>query len=218
MYVLTTESVPRRLRISKARGDAPMGVTAVAFSNENRSLFVACTEGGGVFKCSLSQEPQDDLTHAPSSPVTFSFSPHHGPVYGVSCSPFHRNLLLTSGTDATIRLYSMLQSKPILSVEPELGYVYKTQWSPARPLVFAASTGEGKVIFCDLKVSRIAPVMTLDHGKPVYSMEFNFKRPDIIASGDGGGYAKVWQLNDQLTMQSPREIHELDKLADATLD
>ena len=43
------------------------------------------------------------------SPVTFAFSPHFGPVFSVDCSPYHRNLFLTCGTDASVRLYSMLQ-------------------------------------------------------------------------------------------------------------
>ena len=42
------------------------------------------------------------------SPVKFAFRPHHGPVYSVSCSPFHRNLFLSCGTDTTTRLYSLL--------------------------------------------------------------------------------------------------------------
>ena len=43
------------------------------------------------------------------SPVTFAFSPHCGPVFSVDCSPYHRNLFLSCGTDASVRLYSMLQ-------------------------------------------------------------------------------------------------------------
>ena len=43
------------------------------------------------------------------SAVTFSFEPHGGPVHSVECSPFHRNLFLSCGTDTTARLYSMLQ-------------------------------------------------------------------------------------------------------------
>ena len=48
------------------------------------------------------------------SPVTFAFSPHFGPVFSVDCSPYHRNLFLTCGTDASVRLYSMLQVGRIL--------------------------------------------------------------------------------------------------------
>lgn len=51
------------------------------------------------------------------SPVTFAFSPHFGPVFSVDCSPYHRNLFLTCGTDASVRLYSMLQVSNILIVK-----------------------------------------------------------------------------------------------------
>ena len=43
-----------------------------------------------------------------TSPVTFSYQPHGGPVYSIECSPSHRNLFLTCGTDASVRLYSSL--------------------------------------------------------------------------------------------------------------
>ena len=41
---------------------------------------------------------------------------------------------------------------------------------------------------------------------------------NVLASGDGNGTVKVWQLSDQLTTQGPREIRELDELAQSTLD
>ena len=43
------------------------------------------------------------------SPVTFTYDAHHGPVYAVECSPFHRNAFLSAGMDQCIRLYSILQ-------------------------------------------------------------------------------------------------------------
>lgn len=71
-----------------------MGATAVAFSGFDPSLFVLGTEGGFPLKCSLAAE-EAALTRMPSSvslraPAQFTFSPHGGPVYSVSCSPFHR--------------------------------------------------------------------------------------------------------------------------------
>ena len=50
------------------------------------------------------------------SPVTFAFRPHQGPVYGVSCSPFHRNIFLTASTDTSAHLYSLLDVR--LSFQP----------------------------------------------------------------------------------------------------
>lgn len=76
------------------RGETEVGATAVAFSDFDPSLFVLGTEGGFPLKCSLAAE-EAALTRMPSSvplraPARFTFSPHGGPIYSVSCSPFHR--------------------------------------------------------------------------------------------------------------------------------
>ena len=115
------------------------------------------------------------------SAIKFAFQPHHGPVYGCGCSPFHRNLFLTASTDMSARLYTLLdvstipsflpplipipwppcfslsspspmQSSPLLCVEPGCGYLFCLQWSPTRPLVFALGSADGQVIIYDLKV------------------------------------------------------------------
>jgi len=87
--------------------------TCLSFSCEDRNLFVVGSENGGTFKCSLQSSvmPTDVpgvLETSLKSPIKFSFRPHDGPVYGMSCSPFHRNLFLSCATDATTRLYSLL--------------------------------------------------------------------------------------------------------------
>ena len=43
------------------------------------------------------------------SPISFTFRPQAGPVFGVHCSPFHRNLFLSCGTDSCVNVYSSLQ-------------------------------------------------------------------------------------------------------------
>ncbi|XP_015765490.1 PREDICTED: WD repeat-containing protein 34-like [Acropora digitifera] len=182
-FILQTDSVPRSMRLSKARGDAEIGVTSMSFSHEDRSLFILGSEAGGVFKCSITARAPP-LTNTRSSvplrsPVTFAFSPHFGPVFSVDCSPHHRNLVLTCGTDASIRLYSMLQSKPLFSVEPGAGYLFRVRWSPSRPLVFSAVTGDGRLLIYDLKVNRINPSVSLEvtsDKSPVYSLEYNLQR------------------------------------------
>lgn len=153
------------------------------------------------------------------SPVTFAFSPHFGPVFSVDCSPYHRNLFLTCGTDATVRLYSMLQSKPLFSVEPAAGYLFRVRWSPSRPLVFSVVTADGRLLIYDLKVDRINPVITLDvttDRSPVYSLEFNLQRRQTLATGDSQGRIKIWRLSDELTTQSNREEEFLAVIANDT--
>lgn len=219
-FLLQTDSVPRSIRLSKARGDTEMGVTSMSFSHEDRNLFVLGSEAGGVFKCSMTSRGPP-LTNAYSSvplrsPVTFSFSPHFGPVFSVDCSPYHRNLFLTCGTDASVRLYSMLQSKPLFSVEPGAGYLFRVRWSPSRALVFSVVTADGRLLIYDLKVNRVNPVVTLEvtaNKSPVYSLEYNLQRRQTVATGDSQGRIKIWRLSDDLTTQSAREEEFLAAIA-----
>lgn len=225
-FLLQTDSVPRSMRLSKARGDTEMGVTSMSFSHEDRSLFVLGSEAGGVFKCSMTSRGPP-LTNAYSSvplrsPVTFAFSPHFGPVFSVDCSPYHRNLFLTCGADASVRLYSMLQSKPLFSVEPGAGYLFRVRWSPSRALVFSVVTADGRLLIYDLKANRVNPVVALEvtaNKSPVYSLEYNLQRRQTLATGDSQARIKIWRLSDDLTTQSAREEEFLAAIAnDAQTD
>lgn len=40
-----------------------------------------------------------------------------------------------------MRLYSSLRMQPLLHLEPTSAYLFAVQWSPFRPLVFAAAAG-----------------------------------------------------------------------------
>ncbi|CAB4030926.1 WD repeat-containing 34-like [Paramuricea clavata] len=218
-FVVQTDSIPRNLRVSKARGDSLVGVTCLSFSHEDKTTFVAGSEGGGVFKCSTNATTtatSEDIQSVPvHSPVTFAFHPYLGPIHSVCCSPHHRNLFLTAGTD-TLRLYNMLQLMPSLTIEPSCGYLYSVRWSYTRPVVFAVACGNGKVLLYDLKANRINPVMTLDgcsKGSSIFTAEFNPSRKYLLASGNGRGEVKVWKLNDDLVSHKPRDQDILESLA-----
>ncbi|XP_074149906.1 cytoplasmic dynein 2 intermediate chain 2 isoform X2 [Sminthopsis crassicaudata] len=148
-FALVVQQIPRNTKLKKpTRGETEVGVTALAFSSFDPSLFILGTEGGFPLKCSTAVEVAA-LTRMPSSlplraPAQFTFSPHGGPIYSVSCSPFHRNLFLSAGTDGHIHLYSMLQAQPLTSLQLSHKYLFSVRWSPVRPLVFAAASGEGK--------------------------------------------------------------------------
>lgn len=55
-----------------------------------------------------------------------------------------RNLFLSAGTDGHVHLYSMLQAQPLASLRLAGKYLFAVRWSPVRPLVFAAASGEGR--------------------------------------------------------------------------
>ncbi|XP_045229797.2 cytoplasmic dynein 2 intermediate chain 2 isoform X9 [Macaca fascicularis] len=177
-------------------------------------------EGGFPLKCSLAAG-EAALTRMPSSvplraPAQFTFSPHGGPVYSVSCSPFHRNLFLSAGTDGHVHLYSMLQAPPLTSLQLSLKYLFAVRWSPVRPLVFAAASGEGDVLLFDLQKSSQKPTVLIKQTQdesPVYCLEFNSQQTQLLAAGDAQGTVKVWQLSTEFVEQGPREAEDLDRLA-----
>ncbi|XP_004613530.2 cytoplasmic dynein 2 intermediate chain 2 [Sorex araneus] len=220
-FALVVQQLPRNTKLKKPhRGETEVGATAAAFSSFDPSLFVLGTEGGFPLKCSLAAEAAA-LTRTPSSvqlraPAQFTFSPHGGPVYSVSCSPFHRNLFLSAGTDGHVHLYSMLQAQPLTSLQLTHKYLFGVRWSPVRPLVFAAASGEGEVQLFDLQRSSQKPTVAIKQtadGSPVYCLEFNPQQTQLLAAGDAQGMVRVWQLSSEFTEQGPRETEDLDQLA-----
>ncbi|XP_008577539.1 PREDICTED: WD repeat-containing protein 34 [Galeopterus variegatus] len=220
-FALVVQQLPRSTKLKKPpRGETEVGVTAVAFSSFDPSLFILGTEGGFPLKCSLAAE-EAALTRMPHSvplraPAQFTFSPHGGPVYSVSCSPFHRNLFLSAGTDGHVHLYSMLQAQPLTSLQLSHKYLFAVRWSPVRPLVFAAASGEGDVQLFDLQKSPHKPIVSIKQTQdesPVYCLEFNNQQTQLLAAGDAKGTVKVWQLSTEFTEQRPRETEILDQLA-----
>uniref|UniRef100_A0A286Y180 Dynein 2 intermediate chain 2 n=1 Tax=Cavia porcellus TaxID=10141 RepID=A0A286Y180_CAVPO len=220
-FALVMQQLPRSARLKKPpRGETAVGATAVALSTFDPSLFILGTEGGFPLRCSLASE-EAALARAPSSvplraPARFTFSPHGGPVYSVSCSPFHRNLFLTAGTDGHVHLYSLLRAQPLASLRLSRRYLFAVRWSPVRPLLFAAASGEGEVHLCDLRKSSQKPVACVaqtQDGSPVYCLEFNGQQPQLLAAGDAKGAVKVWRLSSAFLEQEPRETEDLDRLA-----
>lgn len=59
-------------------------------------------------------------------------------------------------------MYNMLQVTPIIQLEPSERYLYGCRWSPFRPLVLAASAGDGQVFIYDLNKSILHPIKAVD--------------------------------------------------------
>ncbi|XP_048415235.1 WD repeat-containing protein 34 isoform X2 [Stegostoma tigrinum] len=223
-FALIVQQMPRNVKLHKVSEDSLFGVTSLSFSRLDKTVFIAGVEGGYVLKCST-----EVLTHAALSsgsvplkaPAQFTFSPHCGPVHAVDCSPFHRNLFLTAGTDGHVHLYSMLQAEPILSLQLCQSYLFSVNWSFVRPLVFAAATGEGTVLIFDLGHSSLRPTVSIEQNterKPVYCLAFNPKRPELLAAGNAEGSVKIWQLSAELTKEGSREISLLEQFANEAVD
>ena len=66
-------------------------------------------------------------------------------------SPFSRSLFLSASTDGSMKLFSTLYSKPLLSISRNSKLV-DACWSPVRPCVCAAATDDGRIEFFDWTV------------------------------------------------------------------
>ncbi|XP_061582153.1 WD repeat-containing protein 34 [Cololabis saira] len=223
-FALVQQQIPQSLRTRG--GGSSVGVTSLAVSPWDPDTFLLGSEGGLLLRCSFSSQtpaavPSEGLSVAPRAPAVFSFKPRSGPVYSVHCSPFHRNLVVSAGTDGLAHVHSLLQAEPLLSLRVSDSYVFQVQWSPTRPLVFAAATGQGEVQIFDLGSRSLKPAASIqEEGAAGLAscLAFNRHRPHLLAVGKTDGTVGVWQLSSDLTEQKPKETRQLDQIANEATD
>ncbi|MEQ2246827.1 hypothetical protein ILYODFUR_003216 [Ilyodon furcidens] len=219
-YAFVRQQVPHSSSL-KIRGSSTVGVTTLALSPWDSDTFLVGSEGGLLLRCSFSSQTPaavapEGRSVSPRAPALFSFRPSSGPVHSVHCSPFHRNLFVSAGTDGMVHVHSMLQADPLLSVRVSDWYVFQVQWSPSRPLVFAAATGQGEVQIFDLARKSLRPAATIQDGAPDQTatcLAFNGPNPRLLAVGKSDGTVGIWQLSSVLTEQSPTESFQLEQIA-----
>ncbi|KAM8872603.1 cytoplasmic dynein 2 intermediate chain 2 isoform 1-T1 [Synchiropus picturatus] len=220
-YALMMQQVPQISSSFKAGGSSAVGITSLALSHWDPDTFLVGSEAGVLLRCSFSSQT---LAAAPSegesvtlrAPAVFSFRPSTGPIHSIHCSPFHRNVFVSAGTDGLAHLHSLLQTEPLLSLRVSDSYVFEVQWSPTRPLVFAAATGQGDVQIFDLSRRSLKPAATIDHGQTGQAaacLSFNSQNPRLLAVGKTDGTVGIWQLSTHLTEQIPSEMDQLEHMA-----
>ncbi|XP_040915695.1 WD repeat-containing protein 34 [Toxotes jaculatrix] len=221
-YALVRQQVPHSSSDTfKARGSSTVGVTSLALSPWDPDTFLVGSEGGLLLRCSLSSKTlaataSEGQSVTLRAPAVFSFRPRSGPIHSIHCSPFHRNLFVSAGTDGLAHVHSMLQADPLLSLRVSESYVFQVQWSPTRPLVFAAATGQGEVQIFDLGRRSLRPAATIQQGaagQAATCLSFNRQNPHLLAVGSADGKIGVWQLSTDLTEQRPRESSQLEQIA-----
>eukprot|EP01034_Spumella_vulgaris_P030784 gene30784-38049_t len=178
---------------SQRRHPACHGATAMTFSNYQDGVGGRATrpkwmllgqEGGTIVRGQMSrilggatltqdsfksQPPVDEVFPALRRD-NFSHQSHIGAVSALDCSPFHRNVFLSSGADGVVKLFHALEREPLRQWEPlwqsiaSGGQVFISalQFSPVRPAVFAATSNDGRLFLFDLATNQFAPVKSLE--------------------------------------------------------
>uniref|UniRef100_A0A131YN45 WD repeat containing protein 34 like n=1 Tax=Rhipicephalus appendiculatus TaxID=34631 RepID=A0A131YN45_RHIAP len=179
------------------------------------------TEGGGVLQGSLSlSRPiapvvngHASLERTYSCPIVARFPPHRGHTLDVHSSPFERNVFASGGIDREVKVYSLLQLEPVLTIQlPEAAT--RVRWSPSQPVLLAALQGDGRLGFYDLRrtTAPVAEFVLRDEGGAGTSLEYCAHSPDLLFVGRGPGNTQVWQLGSKLVAAG--EVNQSDFIRD----
>ncbi|KIZ03257.1 hypothetical protein MNEG_4697 [Monoraphidium neglectum] len=235
-------SIPRgRPRSSAPAAPAAPPPAPGAASEAAGAAFVGL-EGGRLLRCQLADADEAALREQaralaggerqePRCPVREAgYERHEGAVTGVAASPFQAHAVLSCGTDGCVQLFNSMRLRPALRLYAPAAPLLGVAWSPVRPLVFAASTGDGTVLFYDLGRAQQqgalpAPALALDArdgggggGRPRRRAAAAFNRavPALFATA-AGGEVKVWRLPEQLAgggdqLQASKQLARLVQL------
>ncbi|CAD7963377.1 unnamed protein product [Amoebophrya sp. A120] len=167
-------------------------------------------------------------------PKTTDLEPHSGPIVAARFSPFHRKMLLTAALDGGVKLFDILQQRPLYVLYPPLLTVggganrdlnlqqrasvglADAAWSHARPLVFAVAPEQGSLVIYDLMKSKHEPVVAIPFEKTserVTRVRFNPTQRGLLAAGGSKGLLKVFALPWSLSAPAkPAELQQMNRL------
>ena len=135
-----------------------------------------------------------------------TFEAHHGPITGIDCHGVSgpvdlTSYFLTSSIDWTVKLWSLRDSRPLLSLEDNSDYVCDVRWSPVHPAVFAAVDGTGRLDVWNLNSDTEVPTATtvIDGGTAVNKCRWN-ATGTVIAGGDTAGRVHICDVDASLAV------------------
>eukprot|EP00898_Chlorokybus_atmophyticus_P001118 jgi/Chlat1/2006/Chrsp158S02291 len=199
------------------------GGTCMSFASEAEGACAVGTAAGMVLNCLL---PSTSYTQAHEGPHKYPSAVRSrralssSPITSVSYSPHVRNALLSTALDGLATL--SCQGEEVLALSPCEGEseLFAVEWSPARPLVFAAAGGDGRLYFYDLQESTMHPCESVMVGTqqsargvslPVRYLAFNPHVRQYLATAAGSSI-KVLELSPRLTEVRRGERRLLDRL------
>lgn len=133
-----------------------------------------------------------------------------GAVCAAECHGEVRNLCAQGTGDGTLRLLSLLHSRPVAELQLGRGAVRDVRWSRSNPNVLAAACEDGSVCLYELDALEedAKPRETLRAGEnapAAVALAFNPRQRDFLAVATAGVEVQVWRLPWHIANARPRE-------------
>ncbi|XP_071040250.1 cytoplasmic dynein 2 intermediate chain 2 isoform X2 [Parasteatoda tepidariorum] len=219
-FIILAKQLPRNFQIKARLSNAEVGITSLSINVEDSSIFIIGIEGGGIFQCSFESKVPTLYSGASSvslkNPINMGFERHKGQVTTVQFSPYSRNIFLSAGSDGELRIYSLLQPKPLLILQQPSGGINGAQWSTVRPLVIYCICNNGQLHIWDLVSNERSPtescLLTLSNDSGI-SLGNNKENPGLLATCCSNGTVQVWEISGAALVAESSEVTQLQALS-----
>nr|KAJ3419641.1 hypothetical protein HK105_006707 [Polyrhizophydium stewartii] len=129
------------------------------------------------------------------------------------------SMIVTSGDDKRIIIWSVEKWRALKSIDGHKGIVYQIEFSTDSEYIYSASD-DGRVLKWDWKTGELASPALLRrtllnscmrHPFAVRSFDFNYETPELVVCGRGDGHVTVWNVQHSLRidniMPDPEWMH-----------
>ncbi|KAK9917240.1 hypothetical protein WJX75_002207 [Coccomyxa subellipsoidea] len=160
--------------------------------------FLVGTEPGNVLLCNRKAK-------TPADRVGASYSGHHGPVYGLSRSPFYPKMFASCG-DWTARVWNEDLRTPLITTAYHTAHLTAIRWSPTRPSVFFSAREDGVLDARDYYLNtQTAPALSTQVADCALTSLRVHEGGSLVAVGCRDGTTAVLQLSSSLVDLQPSE-------------
>lgn len=222
-FIILSEFLPRNFQIKSTRENSEVGILSLSINHEDPSIFIMGTEGGGILQgsfSSLSPASYSGMSSIPlKNPLSMCFERQKGQVTSVQFSPFSRNIFLSSGSDGEVRVYTLLQTKPVIILSsPNVG-VNSAAWSLVRPMVLYSICSDSQLHIWDLMANSKLPTESLQMDSKYSAgmcLQHNQTSKNLMATSLSDGKIHIWRLPGFVQKPHTDELQQLQNISKST--
>ncbi|XP_050512216.1 cytoplasmic dynein 2 intermediate chain 2-like [Diabrotica virgifera virgifera] len=177
----------------------PNGISCFDFSKHVPDMFLVGLEGGHIVQCSLlgATELKGSTKEEPLKDPSFKFyEPHEGEVVSVNFSPNRKDMFMTYGTDAEIRLYLIGQEDPAQLIFLKSTLLDLTFVPYEEKLIAGCGLNGFMELFHMQKAKAIKDITKEQFKNKITStcMAINGNKHNLVAIGTANGELQLWSV------------------------